>query len=64
MRDLETTAHQVVPYAIQKLQAAGYQLVTVSECLGLPAYQSVVDPSTPDVCLPFISIAICANEDV
>ena len=46
--------HQVLPYAIQKLQAAGYQLVTVAECLGMPAYQSVVAPGTPDVSpLPF-----------
>jgi len=46
--------HQVLPYAIQKLQAAGYQLVTLAECLGMPAYQSVVAPGTPDVSpLPF-----------
>ena len=41
--------HQVLPYAIQKLQAAGYQLVTLAECLEMPAYQSVVAPGTPDV---------------
>jgi peptidoglycan/xylan/chitin deacetylase (PgdA/CDA1 family) len=45
---IETTAHQVLPYAIQKLQAAGYQLVTLAECLGMPAYQSVVAPGTRD----------------
>lgn len=41
--------HQVLPYAIQKLQAAGYQLVSLSECLGMDPYQSVVSPGTPDV---------------
>ncbi|KAG8712548.1 Carbohydrate esterase 4 protein [Ceratobasidium sp. 394] len=44
----ETTAHQVVPYAIQKLQAAGYKLVTLAECLGEQPYQSVGAPGTPD----------------
>jgi len=45
---IETTAHQVLPYAIQRLQGAGYRLVTLAECLGLPAYQSVGAPSAPD----------------
>ncbi|KAF5327284.1 hypothetical protein D9619_004031 [Psilocybe cf. subviscida] len=44
----ETTAHQVLPYAIQKLQAAGYKLVSLAECTGLPAYQSVVAPGVRD----------------
>jgi len=44
----ETTAHQVIPYVIPLLQAKGYNLVTVSECLGLPAYQHVGTPGTPD----------------
>jgi len=44
----ETTAHQVVPYAIAKLQAAGYKLVTLAECLGMEPYQSVGTPQTPD----------------
>ncbi|QRW07453.1 chitin deacetylase [Ceratobasidium sp. AG-Ba] len=45
----EGTAHEVVPYAIQKLAAAGYKLVTLSECLGdKPAYQSVGKPSPRD----------------
>ncbi|KAG9048544.1 Carbohydrate esterase 4 protein [Tulasnella sp. UAMH 9824] len=30
----ETTAHDVLPYALQKLQAKGYNFVTVAECLG------------------------------
>ncbi|KAG8706310.1 Carbohydrate esterase 4 protein [Ceratobasidium sp. 394] len=44
----ERTAHEVIPYVIPKLQAAGYKLVTVAECLGLPAYQSVGQPSPRD----------------
>ncbi|KAJ3525834.1 hypothetical protein NMY22_g10412 [Coprinellus aureogranulatus] len=44
---LETTAHQTVPYMIQRLQAAGYRLVTLAECLGQPAYKSVAAPQTP-----------------
>jgi len=44
----ETTAHQVLPYAIKKLQAAGYKLVSLSECTGLPAYQSVGTPGVRD----------------
>jgi peptidoglycan/xylan/chitin deacetylase (PgdA/CDA1 family) len=44
----ERTAHEVVPYAIQKLKAAGYKLVTVAECLGLPRYQSVGAPGVRD----------------
>ncbi|KAK3826428.1 MAG: carbohydrate esterase family 4 protein [Linnemannia gamsii] len=45
---VETTVRQVLPYAIEKLQGAGYKLVTLAECLGLPAYQSVGAPSVPD----------------
>ncbi|ELU36172.1 hypothetical protein AG1IA_09798 [Rhizoctonia solani AG-1 IA] len=51
--------YEVLPYAIQKLQAAGYRygwhyrLVTVAECLGEQPYQSVGSPQTPDnpICL-------------
>ena len=42
-------SHQVLPYAIKKLQAAGYRLVTVSECTGLQPYQSVQAPGIRDV---------------
>ncbi|KAF9036841.1 chitin deacetylase [Panaeolus papilionaceus] len=45
---IETTAHQVVAYAIQRLQSAGYRLVTVAECLGKSPYQSVGQPSPRD----------------
>jgi len=44
----ETTADQVLPYAIEKLQAAGYRLVSLSECTGLPPYQSVQAPGVRD----------------
>jgi len=44
----ETTADQVLPYVINKLQAAGYRLVTLSECTGLPPYQSVQAPGVRD----------------
>ncbi|KAG9083542.1 Carbohydrate esterase 4 protein, partial [Ceratobasidium sp. 392] len=44
----ETTAHTVLPYAIQQLQAAGYQLVTVAECLGKQPYQSEGSPTPRD----------------
>jgi peptidoglycan/xylan/chitin deacetylase (PgdA/CDA1 family) len=37
----EGTAHEVLPHAIRVLQAAGYNLVTVAECLGMSPYQSV-----------------------
>ncbi|KAF8875509.1 chitin deacetylase [Infundibulicybe gibba] len=39
-----STAYDVLPYAIQRLQQAGYRLVTVAECMGQPAYQSVGSP--------------------
>jgi len=40
-----TTVREVLPYAISRLQGAGYKLVTVAECLGMPAYQSVGLPA-------------------
>lgn len=44
-----SSRHQVLPYAIKRLQAAGYRLVTLAECLGQAPYQSVGTPSAPDV---------------
>ncbi|KAF8993114.1 carbohydrate esterase family 4 protein [Hymenopellis radicata] len=44
----ETTAHDVLPYAIKRLQAAGYELVTLAECLGEEPYQWTAAPGTPD----------------
>jgi len=43
-----STAEQVVPYAIKLLQSKGYELVTVAECLGLPAYTNITAPETPN----------------
>ncbi|KAF5364669.1 hypothetical protein D9758_005644 [Tetrapyrgos nigripes] len=43
-----TTVRQVMPFAIQQLKAAGYNFATVADCLGLPPYQSVGSPQTPD----------------
>ena len=45
----------MLPYAISKLQGAGYRLVTIAECLGLPAYQSVGSPQTPDVSIFYVN---------
>ncbi|KAH6912251.1 glycoside hydrolase/deacetylase [Coprinopsis sp. MPI-PUGE-AT-0042] len=43
-----TTAYEVLPFAIAELKKAGYNMVTLAECLGVPAYQSVTTPGTPD----------------
>jgi len=45
---VETTAYEVLPYAIDKLQKAGYRLVTLGTCMGLSRYQSVGPPGVPD----------------
>lgn len=47
---IASTSEQVVPYAIQRLQQAGYRLVTLAECLGQQPYQWVGEPQTRDVC--------------
>ncbi|KDQ59025.1 carbohydrate esterase family 4 protein [Jaapia argillacea MUCL 33604] len=44
----QTTAQDVLPYAIAALKKAGYTFATVSECLGIPAYQWTTSPGTPD----------------
>ncbi|KJA19829.1 carbohydrate esterase family 4 protein [Hypholoma sublateritium FD-334 SS-4] len=44
----QQTAQVLLPFAIQTLQAAGYRLVTLAECLGKPAYQSVAAPKARD----------------
>ncbi|KAF8648430.1 hypothetical protein AX16_006293 [Volvariella volvacea WC 439] len=41
-----STVWEVLPHAITTLRNAGYSFVTVAECLGLPAYQSVGAPQT------------------
>jgi len=45
---IETTVHQLLPYAISKLQNAGYRLVSLAECVGKNPYQSIGTPGTPD----------------
>ncbi|KAK0461607.1 carbohydrate esterase family 4 protein [Desarmillaria tabescens] len=45
---VETTSTTVLPHALDDLLGAGYKLVTVAECLGLPAYLSVAAPGTKD----------------
>ncbi|KAF9036289.1 carbohydrate esterase family 4 protein [Panaeolus papilionaceus] len=44
----ETSIRSTLPYAIQKLQAADYKLVTLSECLGTSPYLKVAEPSPRD----------------
>ncbi|PBK92091.1 hypothetical protein ARMGADRAFT_1080892 [Armillaria gallica] len=53
----ESTATTVLPHAIQVLKRAGYNLVTVAECLGLPLYLSVGKVGTKDsIVFPEITI--------
>ncbi|KAJ6468287.1 glycoside hydrolase/deacetylase [Mycena sanguinolenta] len=44
----KTTAYDVLPYALDKLQAAGYKITTVAECLDLEPY--VLPIGQPGVC--------------
>ncbi|KAJ8468381.1 hypothetical protein ONZ45_g17262 [Pleurotus djamor] len=43
---IQQSAQVVIPYAIQRLQQAGYRLVTLAECLGQQPYQWVGTPQT------------------
>jgi len=43
-----TTAYDLLPYIIHLFQSRGYQLVTLAECLNLPAYQQETEPGVPD----------------
>ncbi|KAH7104840.1 carbohydrate esterase family 4 protein [Auriculariales sp. MPI-PUGE-AT-0066] len=36
---VNSTVHDVIPYALETLSKAGYKFVTVSECLGIKPYQ-------------------------
>ncbi|KAG6901650.1 hypothetical protein C0995_009541 [Termitomyces sp. Mi166 len=49
---VSTNSHVVLPHAIKTLQDAGYKLVTLAECLGMPAYQKVGEPEEDDVSYP------------
>ncbi|CAA7269500.1 unnamed protein product [Cyclocybe aegerita] len=44
----QQTAQVIVPHAIKTLQAAGYRLVTVAECLGMQPYQWTAAPQPRD----------------
>lgn len=44
----QQTAQVIVPFAIKALKDAGYRLVTLSECLGKPAYQWRAAPKARD----------------
>ncbi|KAG8935827.1 Carbohydrate esterase 4 protein [Tulasnella sp. 418] len=43
-----STANDVIPYAVNLLKSKGYSMVTLAECLGLPAYLTVGSLQTPD----------------
>ncbi|KAF8808387.1 carbohydrate esterase family 4 protein [Phlegmacium glaucopus] len=43
-----SSVHQVLPYAIKVLQGAGYQLVTLAECLNMNPYLQTGTPSPRD----------------
>ncbi|KAF5350473.1 hypothetical protein D9756_008495 [Leucocoprinus leucothites] len=45
---MQSSAETVLPAVIQKLQAAGYQLVTVADCLGMNPYKAVGVPYARD----------------
>ncbi|CAE6439118.1 Chitin deacetylase [Rhizoctonia solani] len=45
---IETTAHQVIPYALKKIKEKGYRMVTVAECLGQKPYQAQTEPAHRD----------------
>ncbi|KAF8150211.1 carbohydrate esterase family 4 protein [Crassisporium funariophilum] len=44
----ETSAREVLPYAIHKLQGAGYRLVSLSECLNTSPYIEIGSPAVRD----------------
>jgi len=44
-----TFSRDVLPYAISALQGAGYQLVTLAECLGRVPYLDVGEATPKDV---------------
>ncbi|KAJ2928674.1 hypothetical protein H1R20_g8388, partial [Candolleomyces eurysporus] len=49
----DTTVHQVLAFAIQKLQSAGYKLVSVADCLGQAPYLNTQPPGERDSCVLF-----------
>ncbi|KAJ7669456.1 carbohydrate esterase family 4 protein, partial [Mycena polygramma] len=45
----DTTAGQLIPYAINLFQSNGYKLVSLAECLGVDPYQAIGIPQQRDV---------------
>ncbi|KAJ7501524.1 carbohydrate esterase family 4 protein [Mycena galericulata] len=50
----QTTSTMLVPYAIDLFQSAGYNLVTMAECLGVAPYQAIGVAQQRTVRLPII----------
>lgn len=46
---VEQTAHAVLPHAISVLKAAGYDLVTVAECMGMSPYLNIGTPQNVSI---------------
>ncbi|KAF5347051.1 hypothetical protein D9758_011619 [Tetrapyrgos nigripes] len=46
---LQPTSDEIIPCAIQALQKAGYKLVSVADCLGVPAYLDFGSAQSRDV---------------
>lgn len=44
----KSTAYTLLPYAISELKKGGYEFVTISQCLGKPAYLKTQTPSKRD----------------
>lgn len=45
----KSTAQTLLPYAISELKKGGYKMVSLSTCLGKPAYVSTTKAGTRDV---------------
>ncbi|KAH7339072.1 carbohydrate esterase family 4 protein [Rhizoctonia solani] len=45
---IQTTAQDVIPYALKQIKAKGYKMATVAQCLGKEPYQAVTKASTRD----------------
>ncbi|KAF9257668.1 chitin deacetylase [Marasmius fiardii PR-910] len=45
---VNTTATELIPYAINLFQSKGYQLVTFAECIGAEPYQAIGQPQQRD----------------
>ncbi|EUC56551.1 carbohydrate esterase family 4 protein [Rhizoctonia solani AG-3 Rhs1AP] len=45
---METTVHDVIPYALKLIKDKGYKMVTVAQCLGKEPYQATTTAATRD----------------